>query len=170
MSRKGLPPGKLPKTASTRLPDTVQFGSTQNEAISQSSSAGLLLDRALRAVLTRYLMASIFALAVDFAVFISLVNLAVVPGPASGIGYCAGIFVHWAISVRFVFTGKRRDGLALHGQRVLFIGSAMLGLALTMGVVSIATIVGIAPVVAKALAAIISFFSVFLIRKYGVFR
>lgn len=124
----------------------------------------------IKAVLTRYLIASIAALAIDFAVFLMFVQFAVMPGIASGIGYCAGIFVHWSISVRFVFIGKRRDGIALHGQRVLFIATAIIGLALTMIIVSLATAFGLIPVAAKGLAAIISFFSVYFIRKYGVFQ
>jgi putative flippase GtrA len=120
--------------------------------------------------LTRYLLASIVSLAFDVSLFMVLVALLVDPGWASAAGYSAGIIVHWLISSSFVFPGKARGGAALHLQRLGFIGTAVLGLGITVSMVSGLTSAGVLPVVAKAAAVFVSFFAVYLTRKYGVFR
>ncbi|WP_339689247.1 GtrA family protein [uncultured Parasphingorhabdus sp.] len=120
--------------------------------------------------ITRYLLASVVSLAFDVALFMVLVAFLVDPGWASAIGYSAGIIVHWLISSSFVFPGKARGGAALHLQRLGFIGTAILGLGITVAMVSGLTSAGILPVMAKAAAVAVSFFAVYLTRKYGVFR
>jgi len=92
------------------------------------------------------------------------------PGWASAAGYSAGIVVHWFISSNFVFPGKRRAGAALQMQRFGFIATALLGLGITVTMVSGLTSAGVLPVLAKAAAVAVSFFAVYLTRKYGVFR
>ena len=120
--------------------------------------------------LTRYLLASVVSLAFDVALFMVLVAFLVDPGWASAAGYSAGIVVHWLISSSFVFPGKARDGAALQLQRLGFIGTAVLGLGITVSMVSGLTSAGVVPVMAKAAAVAVSFFVVYLTRKYGVFR
>jgi len=113
--------------------------------------------------ITRYLLASIVSLAFDVALFMVLVW-------ASAAGYSTGILVHWLISSSFVFPGKTKDGTALQLQRLGFIGTAILGLGITVSMVSWLTSLGIMPVAAKGAAVFVSFFAVYLTRKYGVFR
>ena len=113
-----------------------------------------------RFAITRYLLASIVSLAFDVALFMVLVAFLVDPGWASAAGYSAGILVHWVISSSFVFPGKARNGAALLLQRIGFIGTAVLGL----------VDAGVVPVLAKAAAVAVSFFAVYMTRKYGVFR
>jgi len=120
--------------------------------------------------LTRYLLASVVSLAFDVALFMVLVAFLVDPGWASAAGYSAGIVVHWLISSSFVFPGKTRAGAALQLQRLGFIGTAVLGLGITVSIVSGLTSAGVLPVMAKAAAVGVSFFAVYLTRKYGVFR
>tara|TARA_R110001606_G_scaffold53170_6_gene131350 strand:+ start:895 stop:1347 length:453 start_codon:yes stop_codon:yes gene_type:complete len=120
--------------------------------------------------ITRYLLASVVSLAFDVALFMILVAFLVDPGWASAAGYSAGIIIHWLISSNFVFPGKSRDGAALHLQRIGFIGTALLGLGITVTIVSWLVGVGILPVLAKAAAVAVSFFAVYFTRKYGVFR
>ncbi|WP_373490827.1 GtrA family protein [Parasphingorhabdus sp.] len=120
--------------------------------------------------LTRYLLASVVSLAFDVALFMVMVAFLVDPGWASAAGYSAGIVVHWLISSSFVFPGKTRDGAALQLQRLGFIGTAVLGLGITVSIVSGLTSAGVLPVMAKAAAVAVSFFAVYLTRKYGVFR
>ena len=86
--------------------------------------------------ITRYLLASVVSLAFDVALFMVLVAFLVDPGWASAAGYSAGILVHWLISSSFVFPGKARDGVALQLQRLGFIGTAILGLGITVAIVS----------------------------------
>lgn len=120
--------------------------------------------------ITRYLLASIVSLAFDVALFMVLVAFASDPGWASAGGYSVGIVVHWMISSTFVFPGKTRMGGALQLQRIGFIGTAVLGLGITVSIVSGLTELGILPVVAKGAAVFVSFFAVYVTRKYGVFR
>ena len=123
-----------------------------------------------RFTITRYLAASIIALAFDVALFSSLVALAMDPTIASAAGYCAGIVIHWLVSANIVFTGKTRDGAALHIQRALFAGSAMIGLGITVATVEILGRIGVHPIPSKGAAIGISFVAVYAMRKWGVFR
>ena len=120
--------------------------------------------------ITRYLLASIVSLAFDVALFMVLVAFASDPGWASAAGYSAGIIVHWLISSTFVFPGKTREGGGLQLQRLGFVGTAILGLGITVSIVSGLTELEILPVVAKGAAVFVSFFAVYVTRKYGVFR
>ncbi|MEO9599854.1 GtrA family protein [Parasphingorhabdus sp.] len=123
-----------------------------------------------RFAITRYLLASVMSLAFDVALFMILVAFLFDPAWASAAGYSAGIVVHWFISSNFVFPGKLRDGTALQLQRFGFICTAILGLGITVTIVSGLVAAGILPVVAKGAAVVVSFFAVYLTRKYGVFR
>jgi putative flippase GtrA len=123
-----------------------------------------------RFTITRYLAASIIALAFDVALFSSLVAMAIDPTIASAAGYCAGIVIHWLVSANLVFTGKTRDGSALHIQRALFAGSAFIGLGITVATVEILGRFGVHPIPSKGAAIGISFVAVYAMRKWGVFR
>jgi putative flippase GtrA len=123
-----------------------------------------------RFTFTRYLVASVISLAFDVAIFSSMVALGISAAVSSAAGYCAGIVIHWIVSANFVFTGKARDGPALHWQRILFAGSALLGLAITVGTVALLTGWNVHPVPAKAVAIIVSFGVVYAARKWGVFQ
>jgi putative flippase GtrA len=127
------------------------------------------LDLWQRFTFTRYLAASIVSLAFDMAIFSSLLALRFEASLASAIGYCAGIVIHWIVSAQFVFTGKARAGNALHVQRMLFAGSALLGLAITVVTVSLLSNAGVQVLVAKGVAVVLSFVIVYAARKWGVF-
>ena len=128
------------------------------------------LDIWHRFTLSRYLVASVVALAVDVAVYFALVGLNLSTAIASGVGYSAGIMIHWLISSQIVFVGKVREGIAKHLQRALFAGSALLGLGITVGVVAILSNIGSDPATAKLVAIIVSFIAVYAVRKWGVFK
>lgn len=123
-----------------------------------------------RFTITRYLVASVIALAFDVALFSSLVAVEFDPTLASAAGYCAGIVIHWMVSANFVFTGKARAGAALHLQRALFAGSALAGLGITVATVEVLGRAGIHPIPSKGAAVAVSFFAVYALRKWGVFR
>jgi putative flippase GtrA len=123
-----------------------------------------------RFTITRYLAASVIALAFDVALFSSLVAMAIDPTIASAAGYGIGIVIHWMVSANIVFTGKTRDGTALQIQRALFAGSALVGLGITVSTVEILGRFGLDPLASKAVAIGISFVAVYAMRKWGVFR
>lgn len=118
----------------------------------------------------RYFGASVIALIVDMLIYSGAILLSIIPSIASAIGYSIGIIVHWAMSSNLVFIGKKKQGAPLQWQRALFAGSALLGLGITIGTVQILTSADIGPIFAKLCAVIISFFTVYALRKWGVFR
>jgi len=121
--------------------------------------------------LVRYVLASVGALAVDMGSFLAFLSLAVPAAAASALGYALGIVAHWLLSSRAVFA----DSVAERGrertkQKALFVMSAMIGLALTTGIVGIADLAGADPRIAKLGAIVISFAVTWMLRNKVVFR
>lgn len=123
---------------------------------------------AARFMIARYLVASICALASDMLVFLMLDHLNVPPMIAAFGGYLFGMGIHWFISVRFVFLPSHADS-ATHAQRIGFVLSSLLGMAMTMGIVGALSNIGTSPAIAKLASIPVSFFTIYAIRKYGVF-
>lgn len=118
----------------------------------------------------RYVGVSAAALGVDMVLFLSLIAGGVVATLASGLGYCLGIFVHWFLSSRFVFSAQvAGSGTARNRQKGLFVASALLGLGLTMLIVGVSAAAGIDPRIAKIVAIAVSFNVTYLLRKVVVF-
>jgi putative flippase GtrA len=119
-----------------------------------------------------YLLASGLALGSDAGLFLLLLDAGLTPVPASATGYCAGILVHWLISSRLVFA----DGAAARGtgerhrQKLLFVGSALVGLAVTTAIVGGGSALGLDPRLAKLVAIAVSFQTTYLLRRHIVFR
>ena len=130
-----------------------------------------LLDRAAALTYTRYVAASVVALAFDFAIFLALVHGGAIDSVwASAIGYSGGIVMHWLISSRTVFADRvATGGMDRHRQKALFVGSALAGLAATMLVVGAGDALGFAPSVAKLVAVGVSFNLTYIIRAAFVF-
>ncbi len=129
-----------------------------------------LVQRLRQQTVLRYLVASALALAVDMGSFLILLELGAAAAPASAAGYALGIVAHWLISSRKVFT----DGVAARGpertrQKAMFVVSALIGLALTTGIVSSATMAGFDPRLAKLVAIAASFTATWLLRSRIVF-
>ena len=119
-----------------------------------------------RFTFTRYLLASIWALVADFALFMLLNHMGVPPAIAALGGYSGGLIVHGMISVLFVF---EMQGPATHAQRIAFFVSALIGMAITMALVGGLSGLGAPPAIAKLMAVPVSFLAVYAIRKYGIF-
>ena len=120
--------------------------------------------------LIRYVLASVAALAVDMGSFLVLLTASMNAALAAASGYSAGILVHWLLSSRAVF----HDGLAARGegrgrQKVLFVGSAIVGLGLTTAIVALGSQAGLDPRGSKLAAIVISFTVTYLLRKTVVF-
>lgn len=123
---------------------------------------------AARFMVARYLVASICALASDMLVFLMLGHMGAPPVIAAFGGYLFGMGVHWVISVRFVFLPNDADS-ATHAQRLGFVLSSLLGMAMTLGIVGALSSGGTSPAIAKLASIPVSFFTIYAIRKYGVF-
>ena len=121
--------------------------------------------------LTRYLLASVGALAVDMGTFLALLSLGMWAAGASAIGYTLGIAAHWIMSSRAVFTDSVAErGAARNRQKALFVGSALAGLAITTLVVWAGDNAGMDPRLAKLAAILVSFIATWLLRAKVVFR
>lgn len=121
--------------------------------------------------LLRYLLASAGALAVDVGCFLALLALAAPAAPASAVGYALGILAHWLLSSRAVFAdGVAERGRARNRQKALFVGSALIGLALTTAIVGLGDLAGLDPRVAKLGAVAASFATTWVLRSRVVFR
>lgn len=121
-------------------------------------------------VYTRYIGASLFSLAIDFALFIATLSIGIVPALAAATGYVAGIAAHWAISSRLVFASQVCASPAgRRQQQAMFLLSALIGLGITTGIVGIVTRYGLDPRLAKLVAIIVSFQATYVLRRKVVF-
>ncbi len=130
-----------------------------------------MIDRLRRIVLLRYLLASVGALAVDMGSFLALLALGVMPVLASAAGYSLGIVAHWLLSSRAVFADSvSAERVQRTRQKALFVGSALIGLALTTIIVGAGTAAGIDSRLSKIVAIGASFSVTWLLRKRVVFQ
>ena len=138
-----------------------------------TSRLGGLIQATLRGDVrwTRYVMASVVALATDAGLFLILLNSGLYAVAASAIGYASGIIVHWLVSSRMVFN----EGAAARGssertrQKAMFVGSAVIGLTITTAIVGGGDAAGFDPRIAKMLAIAVSFQVTYLLRRRYVF-
>jgi putative flippase GtrA len=119
-----------------------------------------------------YLFASVLALGCDAGLFLLLLGAGLEQVAASALGYGLGIAVHWLVSSRLVFadSAAARGTGERHRQKMLFVGSALAGLAVTTAVVGIGIGWGLDPRIAKLAAIAISFQTTYLLRRHIVFR
>jgi putative flippase GtrA len=118
-----------------------------------------------------YLLTSVVALGCDFASFLLLLRADMTPMAASAAGYLFGIVIHWLLSTRLVFAnGMDSEGLERVREKGLFVGTALIGLAITTGMVGLGTQVGVYPVLAKLAAVGVSFLTTYLLRRVTIFR
>lgn len=130
-----------------------------------------LVRRLIALRFTRYVLASVGALAVDLGAFLALLAMAAAPWAASATGYSLGILAHWLLSSRTVFGADVAErGAARTRQKALFVISALIGLGLTTAIVAGAAAGGIDPRLAKLVAIAASFFTTWLLRNRIVFR
>lgn len=118
----------------------------------------------------RYIAASAIALGIDMGLFLAAIAAGVPAAVAAAFGYAVGVVAHWLISSRAVFTERvAAIGVARRQQQALFLGSALVGLALTTAIVGIGDALALDPRLAKLIAIAISFQTTYLIRSRVVF-
>lgn len=126
---------------------------------------------AWRVTYARYLMASVVALGVDMACFMGLIHAGRMGAVSAAMtGYGAGLLVHWLLSSRLVFAlaDDQRAGTRAR-RKLLFVGSAFVGLAITMAIVGLGQALGLAPWIAKGAAVAMSFQATYFLRRSVVF-
>lgn len=120
--------------------------------------------------LLAYTAASAVALALDYAVYWLLAaRLGIGIGAAAAAGYGAALLLAYGLMSRRVFARRwlaRRRGF----EAMLFALSGLLGLALTFVTASLVDRLGGSLHAAKLTAVAVSFVTVFLVRKFIVFR
>ena len=123
-------------------------------------------------VFLRYVAVSVCALATDMTVFLLLLGTGMPGTAASAVGYSVGIFAHWILSSRKVFHDRvsEKGTSARSQQKAMFLGSAILGLVLTIIVVGAGTALGIDPRIAKVAAIATAFVLTYLLRNVVIFR
>jgi alpha-1,2-mannosyltransferase len=123
-------------------------------------------------MLPRYLLVSVGALAIDYAIYIGLLESKIDIGPAiaAAIGYFVGAIVHYWASRRFVFpSGWMHERQA--AEFGLFLLTGVVGAAFTSGVIwSISKLFDAGVHLPKIIAVITSFLLVYGMRKLLVFR
>lgn len=121
--------------------------------------------------LIRYGLASVASLGVDMGLFLLLLSSGLAAAAASALGYSIGIVTHWLISSRAVFVGRvAASGPDRTRQKALFVGSALVGLALTTVIVGAGEMAGFDPRLAKLVAIGASFAATWILRSRIVFR
>ncbi|MBZ6377417.1 hypothetical protein B5C34_05040 [Pacificimonas flava] len=125
------------------------------------------LDRSFAA----YVAVSAAALVADVLTLDRLLVIGADERLAAALGYSLGILVHWLLASRLVFAleAAGRGSEERRRQKGLFILSALVGLALTTGIVGAGTQLGFDPRLAKLFAIGVSFFAVWLIRRLYIF-
>ncbi len=131
--------------------------------------AALRSSHAVVPQFSRYAIVSALALALDFAVFLGLNSAFGLPIITGVVGYGCGLILHYQLSRRFVFDTALSEKSA-HRRFTEFVASGLVGLAVTAGVIAVATgPMGMSALLAKVLAAGASFVGVYLIRRRFVF-
>ena len=118
----------------------------------------------------RYVGASAIALGLDTGCFLLLIAAHLPPVAASGIGYTLGVVAHWLISSRAVFVAELAgDDAGRRRQALLFVLTALVGLATTMAIVGTGHALGLDARLAKLVAIVVSFQTTWLLRRRIVF-
>ena len=152
----------------------VHFASLIGRAREHDDMTGVVAPWMRQAVavapqLALYTLVSGACLACDLALYLSLTAMAIAAALAGAIGYAAGLVLHYALSVRFVFdaAATAKASAQLFGEFAL---SGLVGLGITTLVIWLATdVAGASALVAKIPAAAASFMGVFALRRMVVF-
>lgn len=115
-----------------------------------------------------YGVASVVALAIDVGVLFGLVRLGAPPAPASAIGYAAGLGAHYLIAIRLVFA-HRRFRTSIGVELGLYAVTGVAGLAITVAIVAAGGWLGLPLIVAKGIAVLVAFISIYLLRRMLMF-
>src|SRR5262245_63922490 len=127
---------------------------------------GLAISRRnIPAQLVWYLVVGGLSFLADLAVFLSILDLGVMP--AVVIGFAVGTLVNYALSRLLAFAGGRHD---VPGEIVRLFIVALVGVALTLATVLALTSLGLSPLAAKIVATVLVFAWNYFGRRLFVFR
>lgn len=119
--------------------------------------------------LLRYIGVNMASVALDYAIFLSLLPVLGMPVLASTIGHAAAFSLNYVLSRSLVFF----DDGAHKGQRRLFaefMATGVFGIALTASVTAAGLyVLALSPIVAKTMAMLLTFVTLYIIRSRLVF-
>jgi putative flippase GtrA len=120
--------------------------------------------------LSRYTLVSVAALSLDLTVFSAWTAASGQATIAAVVGYSCGMLLHYVLSAQFVFDASATRKSARR-TLVEFAASGLVGLAMTAGVIAVATSgLGLPALIAKIIAVGSSFLTVFWLRSAIVFK
>ncbi len=131
----------------------------------------VFLKKLLGSEFSRYFLASLFALSVDFFIFSAGIRLTHLSwATAATFGFFGGAVVAYLLSITFVFKNRHLNRTPLV-EFCYFVFIGLCGLVVTQLVLyaSIETF-GIVPEISKIVAAVASFLFNYLLRKITLFR
>lgn len=115
-----------------------------------------------------YTLISGFALFIDYTLYFILLNIDLsTPEIAASVTYFFGLFVAYFLLKKYVFNFKNK--LNLFQEKIRFLISGSIGIFTTYISVKLFMTFFPLPIIAKAFAAILSFFVVYLFRTFLVF-
>lgn len=118
--------------------------------------------------LSRYFLVSLVALGVDFSTFLFLAKL-IHYSLAAVVGFLLGAIVHYLLSIKVVFS-RRKLSARRTTEFVLFVGTALAGLLVSVATISVCVEwFGASLFVAKTMAAGMSFLFGYAVRKLLLF-
>lgn len=119
-----------------------------------------------------YGLISVLCLGIDIALLSMLVGLYTInPTLAGTASYIIGLCVHYALSIRFVFAEDNPNTKPNHLAHFLgYVVTGVIGTSITGLIIYLGEMIGLALLYSKSVAIIVSFFAVFYLRKYFVFR
>lgn len=118
-----------------------------------------------------YLAVSAISLGVDLASFFLMLQMNVAPVHSAMLGYAAGLVAHWFLSSRLIFADRVQPAsFARSRQKLFFVISALVGLAITAAMIKCGLQLGIHPGLSKLAAIVVSFHATYFLRRTVVFR
>ena len=131
----------------------------------------LVVERVASAQIIRYFFVSLVALAMDAGALFALVHIATVSASkATALAFCLGAYINYSLSVKLVFSERRLKDQQLI-EIISFILIGILGLLITESIIYIVfTQMDYRLEIAKFLAAGITFFFNFFVRKIVLFN
>ena len=119
---------------------------------------------------TTYVAVSAVACVVDFYITLDLTRSGEPAWLAASTGYLLGLWIHWVLSCRFVFARElARTRPGRRRQALLFALSGGVGLGVTVAIYAALTAEHLHPAFAKSASIVVSFVTVYALRRHIVF-
>ncbi len=118
----------------------------------------------------RYTGVNLASTVVDYVFFLTLTHLFGLPIMQSIIAYCVAVLVNFTLTKNYVFVGDMSHK-SEHRVFVEFVGTGLIGLALTAAVIWFTIhVLGLSPIDAKTISVLICFVVLYFVRSRVFFN